>query len=508
MSRKAASLPDTTLDPTDWSALRRSSHALLDAAIDKLENATQGRVWTPPTDAIRSLAKDDTPPEAPLPIDDVRTRLQSLLPYGVGNTHPRFFGWVHGSGTAEGLLPEIAAAAMNSNCGGRDHAAIHIEEQVLAWSRSIMGFPADSSGLLVSGTSMATIVALKAARDAHCGFTTRKAGVAAQPKPFVGYCAAGAHSCIKRAFDVLGLGSDQLRAVPTTSAFQLDVDALRSAIKADRDAGNVEPFLIVGTAGSVNVGSVDDLAALADVAATEGLWLHIDGAFGAAAMLSDTLRPLFNGLSRAHSLAFDFHKWFHVQYDCGCVLVRDQGAHLKSFSERPDYLAAKESGIAAGFPWPTDLGPELSRGFRALKVWSHFQAHGTARLGAAIARNVEHAKFLAEKVDEAADLERLAPVTLQIVTFRYVPPGHAAGDAVDLDALNDAIAVDLQVSGVAVPSTTKIHGQLALRVNITNHRTCFDDLTLLVEEVLKAGARLAKAHGASKHANGKRKERD
>ena len=253
---------DTTLDPQDWSILRTEAHALLDTALDFLKQSRERPVWTAPPPEIKWLAQETEPPASSLPFDEVRRRLQRIMPYNVGNTHPRFFGWVHGAGSAGGLLPEIVAAAMNSNCGGREHAAIYVEKQVLAWCRSIMSFPPDCGALLVSGTSMATVVALKAARDTHCSFATQRGGVAAQLKPLVGYCAAGAHSCIKRAFDILGLGSDQLIAIETTASFQMDVEKLRAAVQADKRAGTTQPFLVVGTAGTVNVGAVDGLVRL------------------------------------------------------------------------------------------------------------------------------------------------------------------------------------------------------------------------------------------------------
>lgn len=295
--------------------MRQTAHALLDAALDKLERAYDGRVWTPLPDELKSALKAPVPMQG-MPHEEVAKRLTSLLPYGAGNTHPRFFGWVHGSGNPGGLLPEMVAAAMNANCGGRDHAHLYVERQVLAWCRSIMGFPTDCGGLLVSGTSMATLIALKAARDAALGDTApRKRGlVRAQHQlgaELVGYAAEGAHSCLTRAFDVIGLGTDALRLVPTCEDFTLDVAALRNMIAADAAAGR-RPFLIVGTAGSVNVGAVDDLNALADVAAEHSMWLHVDGAFGAPAVLSPVAAPLLAGLERATSLAFDFHKWLHV----------------------------------------------------------------------------------------------------------------------------------------------------------------------------------------------------
>lgn len=264
----------------------------------------------------------------------------------------------------------------------------------------------------------------------------------------------------------------------------MDLAALEAIIREDAAAG-LTPFAVIGTAGSVNVGAMDDLAAIADIAAKHDLWFHVDGAFGATAILSDLVRPRLRGMERADSLAFDFHKWLHVNYDAGCVLIRDRAAHLAAFAERPDYLAGSERGLAAGNPWPVDFGPELSRGFRALKIWAHLLEHGTGKLGAAITRNVEQAAWLGQRVAEMPELELLAPATLNIVCFRYAPEGVR-----DPDALNDAIVIALQENGTAAPSTTRLGGKLAIRVNLTNHRTTRPDLDLLLSEVLRLGADL------------------
>ena len=493
-SPKQAPVSSTTLDPTTpegWASLRASAHSLLDACIDRFESANEGRTWTPLPAAMRKTLHEPLPREG-ISREAQCARLSALLPYGVGNTHPRFFGWVNGSGSPGSVLPELVGAVMNANCGAREHAAIHVEKQVLEWCRSMMGFPTECGALLVSGTSMATVIALKAARDRVLGFdSSRKTGLArAQAHigggALVGYMAQGAHSCITRAFDILGLGSDALRLVPVRPDFTMDLEALGAMVKEDRGAG-LTPFLVVGTAGSVNVGAIDDLDSLATFTEEHGLWFHVDGAFGAPAVLSELVRPRLRGMERASSLAFDFHKWLHVNYDCGCVLVRDRDAHLRAFSERPDYLEGNERGLASGNPWPMDFGPELSRGFRALKVWSHFLEHGTEKLAASITRNIEHAHYLAARLDATEEMERLAPVSLQIVCFRYVPRRAVA----DLDALNNALVVELQERGIAAPSTTRIKGQLVVRVSITNHRTRFEDLDLLVTEACNIGAELA-----------------
>ena len=449
---------------------------MLDAAIDKMVHYRDGPVWAPFPDEMKerfSLKETGLPPE------DVDSILRDLLPYGVGNTHPRFFGWVHGSGTPSNLLADIATAAINANTGGRNHGAIEIERQLINWCRQLFSFPEESSGLIVSGTSMATLIALKAARDASLDFSSRTEGIGT--RKLTGYTSREAHACIARAFDMLGLGTDALRKIPVTADHRLDVTRLQEAITADRAAG-FQPFLIAGTCGSVNAGTIDDLEALADISKTEDVWFHVDGAFGALGVLSERLRPRLQGLERADSIAFDFHKWLHVNYDAGCILIRSGEAHLGSFSDRPDYLRSAERGLAAGGIWPVELGPELSRGFRALKVWAQIAEHGEEKLGRLITRNCDQAAYLGQLVEAAPELELLLPVSMQICCFRFVKDGLTAAE---LDRLNEEIVVQLQIQGIAAPSTTRIDGHTAIRVNITNHRTRQSDLDLLVSEILR-----------------------
>lgn len=470
-----------TLDPEDWSEFRSSAHKMLDDALDKMESARNGRVWTPFPDRMKA-ALQSTIPEKPLSVEELREKLASLLPYGVGNTHPRFFGWVHGAGNPGGILAEMTAAAMNANLGGRDHGAIYVEKQVIEWCRQMMGFPKGASGLIVSGTSMATIIAMKVARDQRLDFTCRQKGLSGAG--LVGYASSQSHSCLGRAFDLLGLGAGALRKIPCDHNFRMDSDALEEAIAKDRAKGLV-PFVVIGTAGSVNVGAIDDLQTLTEIARREKLWLHVDGAFGATAVLSKDIRERLAGLDQADSLAFDFHKWLHVNYDAGCVLIRSGESHLRSFSGRPEYLAGEGQGLAAGSPWPVDFGPELSRGFRALKVWAHFLEHGIEKLANAINENCAQATYLGEKISGSSLFELAAPVTLNIVCFRYLPTSCS-----DQDKLNRSLVINLQNRGIAAPSTTIINGKLAIRVNITNHRTAFHDLDLLFEEAIKIGAEL------------------
>jgi glutamate/tyrosine decarboxylase-like PLP-dependent enzyme len=282
---------------------------------------------------------------------------------------------------------------------------------------------------------------------------------------------------------MLGIGSDALRKIPVNADFEIDCGALQSAIAQDK-ANGFTPFVVIGTAGAVNVGAIDDLDHLADICKSNDIWFHVDGAFGATGMLSDHLRPKLTGLSRADSIAFDFHNWLHVNYDAGMIMMRSEETHRRTFSERPDYLKGADRGLAAGNPWPTEYGPELSRGFRALKVWAQLATHGTDKLGALITQNCKQAQHLAQLVDASEGFERLAPVPMQICCFRFAPQ-DAPNDRLDL--LNDEIIMRLQEEGIAAPSTTLIGGKNAIRVNITNHRTTFADLDLLVREVGRIG---------------------
>lgn len=483
---------EQSLDPSDWNAFRAQAHQMLDAAIDKMKSNREGRVWNPFPPEMQvefqaALPKQGMGPQA------TAERMRALLPYGVGNTHPRFFGWVHGSGTPGNLIADIAASAINANLGGRDHGAMYVEKQVVRWCRELFEFPESASGLIVTGTSVATIVALKAARDRCFDFQSRRHGLqdANQPR-LVGYTSGQTHSCVARAFDILGLGSDALRKIAVNERFEIDTAALKAAIAADRAAG-LTPFALIGTAGAVNLGAIDDLEALADIAVAEKMWFHIDGAFGAFGVLSERLRPRLTGIRRADSLAFDFHKWLHVNYDAGFILMRSEEDHRRAFSERPEYLKGAERGLAAGNPWPVEYGPELSRGFRALKVWGQIAEHGTEKLGALITQNCEQAAYLADLVGAHPSMNVVAPVAMNICCFRYRAQGL---DEAALDVFNDEIVIQLQLQGIAAPSTTIVNGRNAIRVNITNHRTTRADLDYLVHEIDRIAVHLAAEHAA------------
>ncbi|PPQ39919.1 Glutamate or tyrosine decarboxylase [Rhodoblastus acidophilus] len=454
----------SSLDPEDWDAFRRLSHQALDAALDDLMRVPQGPVWreTPPEVLARL---DDAAPEAGVGLEQVLGEFaRDIQPFGVGNRHPAFFGWAHGAGTPVGMIAEMLAGELNLNCGGRNHIGVALERKIAAAMAGKFGFPATASGLFVTGASQANFHGVLLARRAALGPEVRVNGVAGAP--LRAYASIQAHACVEQAMDLAGLGTQALRPIPCDAEGRMRLDLLRDAIAADRDAG-ARPFLLVGTAGTVNFGAFDPLPDLADIAAQEKLWLHVDGAFGALTVFSEQLRPLIAGIERADSLAFDFHKWAHVPYDAGFILARDGAAQRAAFAAPAAYLSRTETGLAKGETWPCDLGPDLSRGFRALKVWMTLRAYGVDRIGACMARNCADARALAALIDESMEFERAAPVPLNIVCFRL-----RDGD----DAANRALVERLQVAGLAAPSLTRLEGRTAIRCALFNHRTGGEDV--------------------------------
>jgi aromatic-L-amino-acid decarboxylase len=477
---------EESLDPEDWGAFRTLAHRMLDDMMDYQEGVRGRPVWQPFPDELRERLAEPIP-RSPQPLAEVyREFTERVLPYPLGNIHPRFWGWVNGTGTPLAALAEMLAATMNANVGGRDHAAGFVEERVIDWWRELMGFPRGAGGLLVSGASMANLVGLAAARDARSGCEVRRLGLQASSTRMVFYASTEAHSSVQKALELLGLGQRCLRLIPVEREFRIDLKALRAAVAQDRRRGDL-PACVVANAGTTNTGAIDDLAALAGICRAERLWLHVDGAFGALAALSPRLRPLLAGLEEADSLAFDLHKWMYLPYGVGCVLVRREEDQRAAFAVAPDYLEKTPRGVASGANYFSDLGPELSRGFRALKVWMSMKAHGVDKHARLIEQNVEQARYLARRVEESPSLEILAPAGLNVVCFRYAADLPETG----LRKLNQEILMRLQESGVAVPSSTVVYGRFALRAAVTNHRSRREDFDVLVAEVERIGRELA-----------------
>jgi aromatic-L-amino-acid decarboxylase len=430
---------------------------------------------------------DEPVPEEGRPFEEVLAFVREhVLPYPMGNSHPRFFGFINATADPVGAMADYLAATMNPNCWGGDHAAIHVEAAALRWIASMIGYPPQAEGILVSGGSMANFTALAAARRAMTPGNVREDGLAGPGRPrLTVYASDQVHHCVDKAVDLLGIGTAQLRKIPTDERFRISTAGLAKAVAEDRAAG-FAPAIVVGNAGTVNTGAIDPLDELADFCRREGLWFHADGAYGALASMVPELRPLFTGLERADSLAADPHKWLYVPYEAGATFVREPGRLAATFRKFPEYLASDPESPFPGPAWFAERGVELSRGFKALKVWMGIQTRGRRAYAAQIENDVRLARFLSDEVDRRRDFERLAEPVLSIANFRYRPTDRNLPDET-LDRVNRRIIHRLVGDGSYFLAPTILKGRTALRVSITNFRTREDDLIALLDEVERVG---------------------
>ena len=478
--------PELTLDPENWESLKALGHKMLDDMIEHLRKIRKQPVWKEIPDEIKLKFNVSIPDEAQDREEIYREFKENILPYPLGNIHPRFWGWVVGSGTPFGILAEMLAATMNTNVAGGEQIANYVETQVLEWTKEMLGYDLNASGLLVSGASIANLIGLTVARNIKANYDIVKHGVQASKKSLTIYGSTEMHGSIDRTIQLLGLGLDSLKKIEVNKKFEIRLDILRNTIEADIKAG-YQPICILGNAGTVNTGSIDDLNALADIAKEFNMWFHVDGAFGVWCKLSPQSKSLVEGIERADSIAFDFHKWMYINYDVGCVLVRNRKDHFDAFNFSGDYTAHLERGTGSGETWFSDYGPQLSRGFRALKIWMTIKENGLKKLGNLIEQNIQQARYLTELIKKERKLEILAPTKVNIINFRY---NDEISDVDSLNRLNKEILFQLQEKGIAVPSNTMINGNFTLRVAIVNHRSVRPDFDLLVNSVLDIAEKL------------------
>lgn len=471
----------TGLDPDDWDSFRSLAHRVVDDLVDHLATRREEPVWRPMPDEVRASFETPLPRTAAGADAAYAAVADRVMPYAMGNDHPRFWGWYMGAGNPVGNLADLVASVMNPNLGGADHAPVLVEQQVVRWCAEAAGYPTAASGLLVGGASEANMVGLAVARSARIGPSLRQVGMP-RDRRFAVYGSTEIHSCHRKSCELLGFGAAGLRTVPVRDDYTLDVQALADAVAADRAAG-IEPLAVVASAGTVNTGAIDDLEAVADLCEREGLWFHVDGAIGGFLALSGSAAAV-RGIERADSVALDLHKWMQAPIDVGLVLVRHEPAHRQAFSVVPDYLAHAQRGISAGEVWFSEYGLALSRGFRALRVWMAFTAYGADAFGGVMNRTMAQAHRLAGLVDDHPEVERMAPVGCDIVCLRYTAPGL---DDATLDAVNHEVVIRVQESGVAVVTDTVLRGVVAVRVAIANHRTRDADLDLFLAEFVRHG---------------------
>jgi aromatic-L-amino-acid decarboxylase len=478
-------LQEESLDPANWEELRQLGHKMVDDMMEYLQTTREKPVWKKPSDnAVKSMHQ-------PLPQKPQHTEavyedfITQVLPYNVNNIHPRFWAWVQGGGTPTGMLADMLASGMNTNVSIGDHMPMHVEKQVLDWSKELFGFPVTASGILTSGASIANITALVVARN-HFSSQVKQKGLHAVPGQMMIYGSSETHNCLIKGVEVIGIGSDHFRKVSVDRNYRVRIDAMREMISEDRKAGH-SPFCIIGNAGTVNTGAIDDLTALAKLANEENLWFHIDGAFGAIPKILPEFTEQLEGIEAADSLTFDFHKWFYMNYEVGCVLIKNAEAHRTAFTSPVNYLLQHEKGLSGGPESFSNYGMELSRGFKALKVWMLLKEHGMQKYARIVRQNITQAKYLGVLVTGNKDLELLAAVSLNIVCYRY-NPGNLSEQG--LNILNKKILMRLHTDGIAAPSYTMLNGKYCIRVAITNHRSRIEDFDVLIEATISLGREL------------------
>lgn len=478
---------EETLDPDDWDDVRNLSHQIVDDAINYTRDVRHRPVWQEMPEEVRSSFKTALP-QNPLALNEVYKLLaKNMMPYPMGNIHPRFWMWYMGTSNFTGALGDFLAAILGSNLGGGNHAAAMIDQQVVNWCKEMLGFPQSASGTLVSGGSMANLLGLTIARNQMAGIDVREHGVSAIEKPLRFYGSDQLHSCHQTALETLGLGHRALHYVGSGPDCTMDIGALKLAIAQDRAAG-LKPACVIATAGTVNTGAVDDLQAIAEICKIEDMVFHVDGCIGALIAIAPQYKDIVSGIEKADSIALDPHKWLHAPFEVGCLLVRDRKTHRNTFAVSAEYLEETARGVASA-EWLHDYGVQTSRGFRALKVWMALQEHGIQKFGRLIDQNINQAQYLTNLIAAQPNLEITTKTIINIVCFRF-NPGEMTDD--ELKLINTEIMLQMQETGVAAVSDTTVHGQHCLRVAINNHRTTLMDLDILINETVRLGVQLAK----------------
>ena len=479
---------EKNLDPDNWDEFQKLAHRVVDDLVDYLKTVGDRPVWKALPSDSKNLFSESLPitgsPESEV-YEEVKNH---ILPYPTNNIHPRFWSWVGGTGTPSQLIADMVISAMNSGSLGLDEtASTHVELQLLSWLKTLLDYPQDASGLLVSGGSMANLVGLAVARTQASNYDVRDEGIDVNKFPrLVYYSSTETHSCIRKAIELLGLGSKSLRLIPTNDDFTVNLQLLKSAIKKDRDNGLL-PACIIANVGTVNTGAIDPLIELASIAKEEGLWLHADGAFGAIAKFAKNSSNLVAGLELADSIAFDLHKWMYIQYDCGCVLIKSGHPHKETFSVIPPYIKNFDRGLASGPINFSEYGVQLSRSFKALRAWMALKIEGTDKYSELIEQNIDQAKYLTKLINKNNCLELLSPTSLNIVNFRFKNPKL---DDAQLNEINSEILMKLHESGNSAPSSALLDGNFSLRVAICNHRSRRSDFDDLVKDVINIGNQL------------------
>jgi glutamate/tyrosine decarboxylase-like PLP-dependent enzyme len=467
------------LDPEEFRQLGYRAVDLLVEQLSNLQNHNEPARRYMPDDLRREIMVQPLPEKPGDPHEILDAVAENVMPYPLGNVSPRFFARVTSSPAPLGVIADLLASGLGSNAAGGHHAATYIEHAVLNWIKQLLDFPGESAGLITSGGSGANLIALGVMRSEKAEGNMRAKGFQQPQAPMVVYTSTQGHSCLQKAVEVLGIGNDFLRKIPTDADYRMDMTQLKNQIRQDR-ADGLRPVCVAATAGTTNVGSIDPLEEIADLCAEENMWFHVDGAYGAPGMLCDEVRHLYQGLQRADSLVIDPHKWLYAPIECGCVLVRDAGAMRETYSLIPPYLRDDRK-----IPWFSDFGVQQTRGFKALKLWMMMQHLGAQGYREMVTRNIQLTRRFQQMIREQPDFELMTAGPLSVTCFRFVPPGVS-----DLNSLNRQLLEKVQLEGRVFLTSTELEGQLLLRTCIVNFRTDEDDLQFLLTLLAEAGHRV------------------
>ena len=494
LSAHDSALPSTNLD-SDLDTFATELRMACDIVVRFHRRLADARVTPASTQPEIAATFDEPLPQSPQAIEAILGEVESrVFANSTFYQSPRFYGYINGSGSHAGILAELLSATVNQLCAKWHFApaAAEVERRVIRWLAEFIGYVPNAAGCLLSGGSAGNLVGLALSRASAGVSDVHRRGLASLP-PMTVYVSHEGHASLDRAMGLLGLGRDQLRRIQVRDDFTIDVDALANHVATDRAAG-FQPIAVVGNAGTTNTGAVDPLHSLADFCRREGLWFHVDAAYGGPAARTSVAGTLFQGLDRADSVVVNAHKWLHVPAEASCILVKDARMLSDTFRMSADYLREESGDAGAGAIDFKDLGPQLSRSFRALKVWVTFKAYGTERLRDVVESNVRIMRHLADRIDASDDFVRLAPVPLSVVCFQYRPP-HARGrdDPSYLDDLNHRLCDALERDGRVFLSATKIHGRRVLRACSINHRLTKADADFLLDVVRDVGGRLVRS---------------
>jgi aromatic-L-amino-acid/L-tryptophan decarboxylase len=502
-TRPITTRPEPVRD-LDWDASRARAlgSEIVDLWGELLERLSSMPVGGRATaDDVRAAVVRDIP-RAPVSHDELMAMLRTIaFEHATYTGHPGFMAYITGAGTIPGAAADFLAAALNQNVGGwrLSPAATEIELHLGRWFAERLGLPPSAGGYVTSGGAMAAFVALKAARDTDAGWSIREQGARAGP-PLTMYASAQVHDVNSRAADMLGLGRDALRSIPVDDALRMRTDALRATIERDLRDG-LKPIAVIATAGTVSTGAIDPLDDIADTCTEHGLWMHVDGAYGGVAALTDVLRSMFRGIERADSVALDPHKWLYTPHSSGFVVVRDFQHLADAFTIDPSYVHDDKELTGRGIDLYA-LGPQFSRGFHALKIWLSLLAHGWDAYERRIAHDVALARYAYDRAASSSALEPVGPPpVLSIACFRYVPSELRGDSSAEpyLNRLNERLMAELQLAGRVFPSNAVLGGRFALRACIVNFRTEADDIDALIEQTIEKGAAL---HASGELASG------